>query len=71
MISLDVLNKVRAAARSISLSHVPLNWWTELSTWQDFIALLRTGNRLPIHNVAENCVVHLVIFLFVPMNFCQ
>ena len=54
MISLDVLNKVRAAVRSISSSPVPLNWWTEFSSWQDFRALLRTGNRLSIHTVVEN-----------------
>ena len=46
MIGLGILNKVRAAVRSISSSLVPLNWWTEFSTWQDFRALLRTGNRL-------------------------
>ena len=54
MIGLEILNKVRAAVRSISSSLVPLNWWTEFSTWQDFRALLRTGNRLSIHTVVEN-----------------
>ena len=54
MISLDVLKKVRAAIRSISSSPVPLNWWTEFSSWQDFRALLRTGSRLSIHTVVEN-----------------
>ena len=54
MIGLEILNKVRAVVRSISSSLVPLNWWTEFSTWQDFRALLRTGNRLSIHTVVEN-----------------
>ena len=54
MIGLEILNKVRAVVRSISSSLVPLNWWTEFSTWQDFKALLRTGNRLSIHTVVEN-----------------
>jgi hypothetical protein len=54
MISFDVLNKVRAVVRSISSSPVPLNWWTEFSSWQDFRALLRTGSRLSIHTVVEN-----------------
>jgi hypothetical protein len=31
-----------------------LNWWTEFSTWQDFRALLRAGNRLSILIVVEN-----------------
>ena len=54
MISFDVLNKVRAAVRDISSSPIPLNWWTEFSSWQDFRALLRTGSRLSIHAVIEN-----------------
>jgi hypothetical protein len=54
MISFDVLNKVRAVVRSISSSPVPLNWWTEFSSWQDFRALLRTGSRLSIHTAVEN-----------------
>jgi hypothetical protein len=54
MIGLEILNKVRAAVKSISSSLVPLNWWTEFSTWQDFRALLRTGNKLYIHTVVEN-----------------
>ena len=32
MIHFDVVNKVRAAVRSISSSPVPLNWWTEFSS---------------------------------------
>ena len=44
MIGLEILNKVRAAVRSISSSLVPLNWWKEFSTWQDFRALLCPGN---------------------------
>jgi hypothetical protein len=31
-----------------------LKWWTEFSSWQDFITLLRTGSRLSIHTVVEN-----------------
>ena len=31
-----------------------MNWWTEFSSWQDFRALLHTGNRLSIHTVVEN-----------------
>jgi hypothetical protein len=54
MKGLEILNKVRAAIRSIFTSLVPLNWWTEFSTWQDFRALLRTENRLSIHTVVEN-----------------
>ena len=54
MISLDVVNIVRAAVRSISSSLIPLNWWTDFSSWQDFRALLRTGTRLSMHTVVEN-----------------
>jgi hypothetical protein len=54
MISFDVLNKVRAVVKSISSSPVPLNLWTEFSSWHDFRALLRTGSRLSIHTVVEN-----------------
>ena len=54
MIRFDVVNKVRAAVRSISSSPVPLNWWTEFSSWQDFRALLCTGSRLSMHTVVEN-----------------
>ena len=48
------MNIVRAAVRSISSSLIPLNWWTDFSSWQDFRALLRTGTRLPMHTVVEN-----------------
>ena len=48
------MNKVRAAVRSISSSPVPLNWWTEFSSRQDFRALFRTGSRLSMHTVVEN-----------------
>ena len=54
MICFDVINKVRAAVRSISSSPVPLNWWTEFSSKQDFGALLRTGSRLFMHTVVED-----------------
>ena len=54
MISLDVVNIVRAAVRSISSSLLPLNWWTDFSSWQDFRALLRTGTILSMHTVVEN-----------------
>ena len=49
MIYFDVVNKVRAAVRSISSSPGPLNWWTEFSSWQDFRARLPTGSRLSMH----------------------
>ena len=49
-----VVNKVRAAVRKISSSSIPLNWWTEFSSWQDFRALLCTGSRLSMHTVVEN-----------------
>ena len=54
MIHFDVVNKVRAAVRSISSSTVPLNWWTEFSSWQEFGVLLHTGSRLSMHTVVEN-----------------
>ena len=55
MVRFDVVNKVRAAVRSISSSPVPLNWWTEFSSWQDFSrAPLRTGSILSMHTVVEN-----------------
>ena len=36
MIGLDVLNKVRTSVWSISSSPIPVNWWTDFSTWQGF-----------------------------------
>ena len=54
MISSDVLNRVKTAIRSISSLPVPVNWWTEFSSWQDLRALRRTGNKLSIHRIVEN-----------------
>jgi hypothetical protein len=39
---------------SVSSSPVPLNWWTEFSSWQDLRALHRTGSKLSIHRIVEN-----------------
>ena len=33
---------------------MPLNWWTEFSSWQDLRALRRTGSKLSIHRIVEN-----------------
>ena len=54
MIHFDVVNKVRAAVRSISSSPVSLNWWTEFSSLQDFRAPLRTGSRLTMHTALNH-----------------
>ena len=54
MIRSDVLKRVKTAVRSISSSPVPLNWWTEFSSWQDLRALHRTGSNLSIHRIVEN-----------------
>ena len=54
MISSDILSRVQRAIRRISSDTVPVNWWTEFSSWEDFRGLLRTGTKLSIHTVVEN-----------------
>ena len=59
MIGLDVLNKVRKEVRSISFSPIPLDWWTDLSSWQDSRALHCIGNRLSVHTLVEDLDIDL------------
>ena len=69
MIRSDVLKRVKTAVRSISSSTVPLNWWTEFSSWQDIRALRRTGSKLSIHRIVENLNRELVaIKMHIPTN---
>ena len=48
------LSRVKSKVRSISLVDVPINWWTEFSTWEDYRGLLRTGTTLKIHEIVKN-----------------
>ena len=54
MISSNVLQRVKTALPSISSSPIPLNLWTEFSSWQDFRVLLHTGSKLSIHRIVKN-----------------
>ena len=54
MICSGVLSIVKSQVRAISSLDVPVNWWTEFSSWQDFRGLLRTGTKLAIHEIVEN-----------------
>ena len=48
------LSRVKSKVRSISLADIPMNWWTEFSSWQDYRGLLRTGTTLKIHEIVQN-----------------
>ena len=61
MICSEVSSAVKREARMISSYNVPLNWWTDFSSWQDFRGLLRSGIKLAIHEVVENLNRNLVI----------
>ena len=54
MICSRKLSRVKSKVRSISLDDVPINWWTEFSTWEDYRGLLRTGTILKIHEIVKN-----------------
>ena len=54
MIDSGKLSRVKHKVRSIPVFDVSMNWWTEFSSWQDFKALLRTGTKLPIHEIVKN-----------------
>ena len=54
MICSEVISAVKREARMISSYNVPVNWWTDFSSWQDFRGLLRSGIKLAIHKVVEN-----------------
>ena len=56
----EVISAVKREARVISSNNVPLNWWTVLSSWQDFRGLLLSGIKLTIHEVVENLNRYLV-----------
>ena len=60
MICSEVISAVKREARMISSFHVPVNWWIDFSTWQDFRGLLRSGIKLAIHEVVENLNRNLV-----------
>jgi len=53
MIRSEIMSAVKQEVRLISSYIVPVNWWTDFSTWQDFRGLLRTGTELAIHKVVE------------------
>ena len=50
-----ILSRIARTLQGISLLDVPKNSWTELSTWRDFQALIRTGTAtlLSVHRVVE------------------
>ena len=54
MICSRKLSRVKSKVRSISLADIPMNWWTEFSSWQDYRGLLRTGTTLKIHEIVKN-----------------
>ena len=58
-ISSNIFKKIKEAFCKISSSSVKSNWWTEFSSWEDFIALLRTGTRLSSHTVVDNLRIDL------------
>ena len=58
MISSGVISRVKSQVRAISSLDVPVNWWTEFSSWQDFRGLLRTGTKLAFHEIVENFSRH-------------
>ena len=60
MICSEVISAVKRKARMISSYNVPVNWWTDFSSWQDFRGLLRSGIKLAIHEVVENLNRNLV-----------
>ena len=43
----------------IYIYNVPVNWWTDFSSWQDFGGLLRSGIKLAIHEVVKNLNINL------------
>ena len=54
MIRSEVISAVKQEVRMISSYNVPVNWWTDFSSWQDFRGLLRSGAEFTIHKVVEN-----------------
>ena len=60
MICSGLVSALKREARMISSFHVPVNWWIDFSTWQDFRGLLRSGIKLAIHEVVENLNRNLV-----------
>ena len=54
MIDPHILSRIARTLQGISLLNVPKNWWTEFSTWRDF--LIRTGTLLPVHRVVQHIV---------------
>ena len=54
MIDPHILSRISRTLQGISLQDVPKNWWTELSTWRDFQALIRTGTLLSVQRVVEH-----------------
>ena len=60
MICSEVISAVKRETSMISTYNVPVNWWTDFSSWQDFRGLLRSGIKLAIHEVVENLNRNLV-----------
>ena len=54
MICSRKLSEVVSKVRSISLVDVPMDWWTEFSSWHDFRGFLWTGTKLKIHEIVKN-----------------
>ena len=53
MIRSEFISAVKQEVRTITSYIVPVNWWTDFSSWQDFRGLLRTGTELAIHKVVK------------------
>ena len=50
MIRSEIMSAVKQEVRLISSYIVSVNWWTDLSSWQDFRGLLRIGTELATRN---------------------
>ena len=49
-----MISAVKIETRMFSTYNVPVNWWTDFSSLQDFIGLLRSEITQEIHEVVEN-----------------
>ena len=58
MICARVLSRVKSQVRAFSSLDVPVNWWTEFTSRQDFRGLLCTGTSLAFHKIVENFSRH-------------
>ena len=46
LIRSEVISAVKQEIRMISSYNVPVNWWTDFSSWQDFRGLLHSGTAV-------------------------